>query len=323
MSIPIGSPKLKGSKGMRLGCSARTTMLYSQLKDGGNRQLNKDVSKAPFDLNTLVKTIKWVSKLGLHSMDLEVLNENYLSELSKEDNSKAVEGACRDYSVEISHVSCDFVSSWAFRAESTAFVDRMWSSITTFACSVGTSTIDIISVPVQPNGKINFGTQFNWDKIWKKFVESTTHYSRIANESTLRLAIEPRPRELISNTDSLLRLFDSIPMENMGAIADIGYMIVVREIPVISIRKLGKKIFGVRLNDNDGVTESRWPPRLGTIDWPAILNELLAAGFGGLLSVDVFGIDVEEEAEEGIRFIQNVLRTSSKTGRRGRYHESA
>ena len=61
-------------------------------------------------------------------------------------------------------------------------------------------------------------------------------YAELA-ENDLRLAVEPRPRDILSNTDSALRLFDCVESRNLGAIIDISHLYVVRDVPALAIRK--------------------------------------------------------------------------------------
>lgn len=127
-----------------------------------------------------------------------------------------------------------------------------------------------------------------------------------ARKQGLRLAVEPRPREIVSGTDSLLMLFDFLRSDEIGAVVDISHMHIEREVPSISIGKLGSKIFGVHLSDNDGITERHWPPGEGQINWHDVLSALKFVRYTGVLGLEVLGMSVENELLEGIKYIRSV-----------------
>jgi sugar phosphate isomerase/epimerase len=146
-----------------------------------------------------------------------------------------------------------------------------------------------------------------WERIWVTYTTAITRYTGIAEEYGLKLALEPRPKELLNGTDSLLRLFEAVPSESLGGLVDVSHLQMAREVPELGIRKLGDKVFGVHLSDNDGVTDWHWAPGNGKINWPPIFEALRNIGYDGELSLDVSGMDIERELVEGKAYVEGLL----------------
>ncbi len=132
-------------------------------------------------------------------------------------------------------------------------------------------------------------------------------YAELAELHGLRLAVEPRPSDLLCNTDSLLRLMDAVPSQNLGGVVDFSHIQMAREQPTLSMMKLGKKIFSVHLSDYDGITDCHWPPGQGIIKWEPIFAALREARYNGILSLDVSGMDVEQEVVEARQYVESLL----------------
>ena len=112
----------------------------------------------------------------------------------------------------------------------------------------------------------------------------------MAKSNGLKLAIEPRPTEMISNSDSMITLLAKVDSSNLGAVFDTGHHFAMKEILPISIWKLGRSIFSVQLSDNDGVIQHHWAPGEGKINWPSVLKAFIQEGYDGYLGIESSGI---------------------------------
>src|SRR5207245_9430331 len=63
---------------------------------------------------------------------------------------------------------------------------------------------------------------FSWERTWATLVEATRSCAAIARDAGLRLCLEPRVGELVSNTYALPRLFQQVGDATFGALLDTG-----------------------------------------------------------------------------------------------------
>jgi sugar phosphate isomerase/epimerase len=142
---------------------------------------------------------------------------------------------------------------------------------------------------------LSYGTTFRarlpedfvWRKHWNILVESMCICAEEAEKAGLRLVIEPRVGETVSNTDAMLRLFEDVGSNNFGAILDTGHLNAQKEILPLSVAKLGSKLFYVHVADNDGRDNLHLAPGKGSIDWDGLFATLRKTGYEGDVAVDV------------------------------------
>ena len=56
----------------------------------------------------------------------------------------------------------------------------------------------------------------------------------------------------MANTDGLLWLIDAVGDENLGVVLELAHLNAQKEILPLSVEKLGNRIFGIHVSDNDG-----------------------------------------------------------------------
>jgi sugar phosphate isomerase/epimerase len=188
----------------------------------------------------------------------------------------------------------------------------------------GASTIQVDSylapaeyVKYKPyDDTVEFGRQFpvrippgfSWERTWAALVETIRVCAAIAKDAGLRLCLEPRVGELVSNTDALLRLMDHVGSPVFGAVLDCGHLHAQKEILPLSVEKLGSRIFYVHASDNDSRDNDHLAPGRGTVDWEALIAGLRRHGFDGYIGIDVGGVpDLEAQYVEGLAFIRRLL----------------
>lgn len=128
---------------------------------------------------------------------------------------------------------------------------------------------------------------FSWNSFWDHFVGAIRECNDICKENQMELLIEPRVGEVISNTEGLLRLFDAIPDENLGAVLDIAHQYAQKEILPLSIAKLGSKIRYAHIADNDGRDNHHYGIGDGTVDWEGVFLALKESGYEGFYAIDL------------------------------------
>ncbi len=128
---------------------------------------------------------------------------------------------------------------------------------------------------------------FSWPAYWAHFVDTIAACNARAKAAGLKMTIEPRVGETISNTDALLRLFDAVGDENLGAVLDTAHLHAQKELLPLSVEKLGKRIYYVHAADNDGTTNLHLALGHGTIDWPVVIAALKKQGYDGVIALDM------------------------------------
>ena len=128
---------------------------------------------------------------------------------------------------------------------------------------------------------------FSWDRQWEVFVESAKWCAQKANSVGLKLIVEPRVGEIVSNTDAMLRLIEAVDEPNLGAILDTGHQYAQKEILPVSVAKLKDRLMYLHLSDNDGTRNDHFVPGEGTIDWEGFFEALKLYNFQGYAGLDI------------------------------------
>jgi len=251
-----------------------------------------------------------MAELGFTNIEVEgveipgLAEENLREVYEKRKNIKRL---CDDLGVNIINflpVIPNIISlNEAKRKEALASFDRAIELANYFGCAH--ITTDSFNVPLQfTNGgpyrrtqdfdkdfgrqyQVKVSSNFRWDQLWNRVIESFAECNQHAKKAEIKLAIEPRVGEILSNTDAILRLLDVIDDENLGVVFDTAHLNAQKEILPVSIEKLGRKIFYVHVADNDGRDNQHLPLGKGTIDWQGVLTTLKKHKFDGYVGVDI------------------------------------
>jgi len=152
---------------------------------------------------------------------------------------------------------------------------------------------------------IEIDPAFRWQRQWDVMVESFSFMTQEAKKVGLRFCVEPRVGELLSNTDAILRMMDTLNDDNFGAVLDTAHLNAQKEILALSVEKLGKRIFYVHAADNDGNVNDHVATGRGTVDWDGVFQGLKKHGFSGYLAVDVGMVpDIDAQYRESLEFLK-------------------
>lgn len=153
---------------------------------------------------------------------------------------------------------------------------------------------------------------FNWNIHWENMVNSIKKCNEIALDRGLKLCLEPRVHESISNTDAILRLFDWVNSDNFGAVLDTGHLHAQKEIIPFSIEKLRDKIFFVHASDNNGRTNQHLGIGRGNIDWERTLKALKKYDYNDYIAIDIGNLpedyNLEQEIKRSIKYLKTLNR---------------
>ena len=128
---------------------------------------------------------------------------------------------------------------------------------------------------------------------WKFFEEvvvpSISECNDMAKDHGLKLCIEPRTWETISNTWALELLWREIKSENLGAVLDVAHLAAQKMSPAQCVEMLGKRIFYIHASDSDFLTEDHLEIGSGSINWENLFRALKKHDFRGFIGIDIGG----------------------------------
>ncbi len=146
-----------------------------------------------------------------------------------------------------------------------------------------------------PPTRVEVPAEFSWETAWAQYVGVIRDLVREAEAGGVRLALEIRPYEMVSNADGMRRLVDAVGSPALGLVFDTGH-------------------FLVHLADNDGITDYHWAPGKGAVPWDSVLQALRKIGYAGFANIDVAGTyqDIDAEIRAGRDFILARLADTSR-----------
>ncbi|MBP8718199.1 MAG: sugar phosphate isomerase/epimerase [Candidatus Atribacteria bacterium] len=161
---------------------------------------------------------------------------------------------------------------------------------------------------------------------WKKAIAGFKELAKYAADKGIKVATEAEPPatgfaagrigrsypRLISTLKDMERILNEVTADNFGILLDVGHMYVMSENPFLVIRKLGKKIFHIHMEDIfDHIHCHFVPGSGGKVDGEGIIRALERVGYEGYLSVEVELTTPIEESDrvalEGIQYLEGLL----------------
>jgi sugar phosphate isomerase/epimerase len=272
----------------------------------------------PPSISDTYQALKDMQKLGFKYVELEGVRKENLKAVYKE--KEKLKAFCQDVGLEVINfcpVLPDIVSlDKEKRKEAHDLFDLAIEISRFFDCK--TIQLDSFSPPLEFIGEapykdmVNFGLKlqvqvdlnFSWNKLWDVVVETFKLANQKAKNAGLKLCLEPRVGEIISNTDAFLRLMDHINDDNFGIVLDTGHQHAQKEILPLSVEKLGKQIFYLHVSDNDGKTNKHLALGRGTIDWEGVFAAMKKFEYEGYVAIDVGRVpDLDNQYKESIEYL--------------------
>ena len=188
--------------------------------------------------------------------------------------------------------------------------------------------IQIFNIPASPSSEliadyyetypgavqpvIDFPKGADWGKIWDTYLNTIGQCLEIIQDAGMKLAIEAVPYGIICTTDSFLHLLDALDYNpNLGFMLDTGHIFVQKEPVHTAIYKLGKRIFGTHICDNDGCTDDHWMPPKGKIEWRKVLRAFNEVGYEGALDIEVNIVNDPNTAyAEGKIYLEELIKNN-------------
>jgi sugar phosphate isomerase/epimerase len=147
---------------------------------------------------------------------------------------------------------------------------------------------------------------------WARFVDSVSTITQRLERSGVRVAIEPKPRELVANTDAALRLCDAIGSPNLGILLDTGHALSAGEDLAVAAAMAGERLFHLHLDDTPGDPDRDLPP--GRVhNFVPLLAALDAIGYRGAMTLDMYGavseglMNAVDASREGRDYVRSAM----------------
>lgn len=158
---------------------------------------------------------------------------------------------------------------------------------------------------------IDIAEEFDWDRVWNAYVETTKACLSRAKAHGLKFSIEQHTHCLVPDAASFLRLWDQIRDDDLGYNLDAGWTLLQREYPPLAIHKVGRHLMNVHMRDIDGVMRLFPPFGRGVMDIEAIVTALKQVGFNGFASIEQDqhpgDPDIRETCREYLRIMRKYV----------------
>jgi len=128
-----------------------------------------------------------------------------------------------------------------------------------------------------------------WAECLKLFVEMLKPVVEHAEKERVMLLVEPEPGLLIETADQYLEFSSKLSSPYLGLNFDIGHSYCVKDEPPETIRRLGKLIRHVHLEDIAATrVHHHLIPGEGSIDFKATLTALKEVGYDGWVTIELY-----------------------------------
>jgi sugar phosphate isomerase/epimerase len=133
---------------------------------------------------------------------------------------------------------------------------------------------------------IDIADNFDWDRVWDAYIESTKGCLERAKAHGLKLTIEHHTHTLVPDAVSFLRLWEAIRDPALGYNLDTGWTLSQREYPPVAIHKVKRHLMNVHVRDIDGLMRRFVHVGQGVMDFKAVVDTLKQVGYDGYLSLE-------------------------------------
>jgi sugar phosphate isomerase/epimerase len=274
------------------------------------------------DRKRILRYIDWLAREGFSGVELGSNSFEHFVSTYDSEFIDTVRSRADGSSIRMVQLEADFLVPLAAADSSSGAAERLdvvFDKVSELPCGIVSFSASLIPGFVSPHGylfpggppsRIQIPDGFSWSGIWKRYVEIVSLIVERAHAHGIRVALEPRPREMVSTTDGLLTLFDDVGSTNLGALVNTGYLFAQREYIPLSLQKLKDRVLATHVSDSDGLLEHRWAPGEGKIDWPETIKAFRSIGYEGLLTVDIGVIgNSESDFLQGKSFLERLMLT--------------
>ncbi len=154
----------------------------------------------------------------------------------------------------------------------------------------------------------------SWDECLKLFIEMLKPVVEHAEKEQILLLVEPEPDLLIETADQYLEFSSKIHSPYLGLNFDIGHSFCVKDDPAETVRRLGKLVRHVHLEDIAATrVHHHLIPGEGVIDFAATLRALQEIGYEGWVTIELY--TCHDQPDDAARISrERVLKLAADSG---------
>lgn len=258
-----------------------------------------------FSCGDFVESIETIAKLGFQSFQPEIFHKGRLSEWV-DGGAREIAAAAGDHGLQpsqfVGHFLLENFAS-STQLESTTDSEDLKHALEAATAFEGCRIFTVPQAPLQvTNGESH-------EHVWALLVGKIARYKETVEAGGFQMALEVLNGSLVGNTDGFLRLANDLGDDRLGVTLDTGHAWAARECIQLLPSKLGARLVGLHLKDNDGHVNQPLAPGKGTIPWKPFLTALRDTGYQGSLDLETSCAPeaVVDEYTAGLTFIQNTL----------------
>lgn len=143
---------------------------------------------------------------------------------------------------------------------------------------------------------------------WERLTAGCAAVLETASAHGITLGFEPEPQMFVDTVDRVLELRRRLGgAEQFGVVLDVGHAHCVEEIPLLEcVRRAAPHLVSVQIEDMVRGVHRHLEFGDGEIDFPPVLAALAAAGYRGMVSVEIQGggLDAPEVARRSLAFLR-------------------
>ncbi len=133
---------------------------------------------------------------------------------------------------------------------------------------------------------LDIAANFDWDKVWAAYIETTKACLQRVKAHGMKLTIEHHTHTMIPGVDAFLRLWDAIKDPALGYNLDVGWTHSHRDYPPVAIAKVKRQLMNLHMRDIDGLMRSFSHIGQGVMDFKHVAAALKSAGYRGFVTLE-------------------------------------
>ncbi|WP_422479417.1 sugar phosphate isomerase/epimerase family protein [Pleomorphochaeta sp. DL1XJH-081] len=263
-----------------------------------------------FSPQQCIAEVPLIKKMGFDSMQLEITYVQHLDDWRSSQVSQ-LQATCEEYTVDISQLVAHF---WIENSTTPIGILNGYSREEVSKLLVLAESLPGCSLLTVPFGKFHTEQQVmtheSYRKIERTLLDNLQRLCDMAQAHGVKIALELQPGSIIpglGGVQQILSILQSV--DNLGYNFDTGHAHAFRDVLETIPARLGNRIFGTHLCDNDGMVNLSLTPGEGTIDWEQVLDALLLNGYQESLDLEIMcpPEEVSKKYKEGLDYISQYV----------------
>lgn len=177
----------------------------------------------------------------------------------------------------------------------------------TRACVELAAKLGAKNLSTEPGGPVPKG--WSRKKAMDAFYRGLAQVEPLARKHHVKVLVEPEPGLLIETSEQFDEFIAAVDSPWIGLNCDLGHFEVVGERPQDVVRKFGRRIEHVHLEDIRNRTHFHLPPGEGQINLRAVMDALKEIGYDGWVTIELYPFQQKapEVARRSFEYIRRLM----------------